>query len=190
MSCGPRFRAAGVALALVIVVALAAAGGRADAAELDVAPITVRTFANPPRSVRPLYRWWMPLAYTDDDELRAELIDMAAAGAGGVEVVGFVVPGAGNHGNAFLAEYGWGTPRWAHKMEVVTEAAAALRLRVDLNLGPHYPPTVPTLYGFNQREAEQQLVFGRELDQPGTTRGGALPAPLPGPPSVTTGWSI
>ncbi|MFN8603510.1 MAG: glycosyl hydrolase [Candidatus Binatia bacterium] len=186
MSCGPRFRAAGVALALVIVVALAAAGGRADAAELDVAPITVRTFANPPRSVRPLYRWWMPLAYTDDDELRAELIDMAAAGAGGVEVVGFVVPGAGNQGNAFLADYGWGTPRWAHKMEVVTEAAAALRLRVDLNLGPHYPPTVPTLYGFNQREAEQQLVFGRELDQPGTTRGGALPAPLPGPPSVTT----
>ena len=72
------------------------------------------------------------------------------SGAGGVEVAPFYVPGAGNQSNAFLAQYGWGTPLWAHKMEVITDEAAKLGLIVDQNLGPQYPPTVPTLNSFNQ----------------------------------------
>lgn len=128
----------------------------------------------------------MPLAYTEDEVLRTQMRELAAAGAGGVEVAPFVVPGAGNQSNSFLAEYGWGTPRWAHKMEVITHEAAKLGLTVDQNLGPQYPPTVPTLNSFNQPEAEQQLIFGREFNQPGTTRRGALPAPTTSPPSVST----
>lgn len=133
-----------------------------------------------------MYRWWMPLAYTDDDVLREELRDMAASGAGGVEVAPFIVPGAGNQTNAFLEQYGWGTPAWAHKMEVITAEAAELGLVVDQNLGPQYPPTVPTLNSFNQREAEQKLIFGREFNPAGSTRTGALPAPTTAPPQVTT----
>src|SRR4051794_13961771 len=148
--------------------------------------LSAPSFARPAATERPKYRWWMPLAYTDDDELRTELRDMAASGAGGVEVAPFYVPGAGNQSNAFLAQYGWGTPLWAHKMEVVTDEAAKLGLVVDQNLGPQYPPTVPTLNSFNQPQAEQQLIFGREFDAPGTTRTGALPAPTTAPPSVTT----
>ncbi|GAB3059175.1 glycosyl hydrolase [Intrasporangium mesophilum] len=148
--------------------------------------LTPATFADPPASVRPIYRWWMPLAYTQDDVLRDQLRDLAAAGAGGVEVAPFVVPGEGNQSNAFLAQYGWGTPAWAHKMEVITAEAADLGLVVDQNLGPQYPPTVPSLNSFNQPEAEQQIIFGRELRQPGETRSGALPAPSTAPPSVTT----
>ncbi|MEU4162942.1 glycosyl hydrolase [Actinoplanes sp. NPDC026670] len=137
-------------------------------------------------SVKPMYRWWMPLAYTDDNELRRELRDIAAGGAGGVEVSPFIVAGAGNQTNAFLAQYGWGTPSWAHKMEVITDEAADLGLTVDQNLGPAYPPTVPTLNSFNQPQAEQQLIFGREFNAAGSTRTGALPAPVTAPPSVTT----
>lgn len=133
-----------------------------------------------------MYRYWMPLAYTDDDVLRQELRDMAASGAGGVEIAPFIVPGAGNQTNAFLEQYGWGTPAWVHKMEVITDEAAELGLVVDQNLGPQYPPTVPTLNSFNQREAEQKLIFGREFNSAGTTRTGALPAPTVAPPSVTT----
>ncbi|WP_435741958.1 glycosyl hydrolase [Nocardioides sp. SYSU DS0663] len=128
----------------------------------------------------------MPLAFTDDEVLREELRDIAAAGGGGVEVAPFVVPGPGNQSNAFLAEYGWGTPLWAHKMEVITSEAADLGLIVDQNLGPHYPPTVPTLNSFNQPQAEQQLIYGREFNEPGSSRTGALPAPTTAPPSVTT----
>src|SRR3954470_13049213 len=150
------------------------------------AALSRATFADPPTSVRPMYRWWMPLAYTDDDELRQELRDIAAGGAGGVEVSPFIVPGAGHQTNAFLAQYGWGTPSWEHKIEVITDEAADLGLTVDQNLGPAYPPTVPTLNSFNQPEAEQQLIFGREFDDAGSTRTGALPAPVTAPPSVTT----
>jgi hypothetical protein len=144
------------------------------------------TFAAPPMGVKPMYRWWMPLAHTDDEELRRELRDIAAGGAGGVEVSPFIVPGAGNQTNAFLAKYGWGTPSWAHKMAVITDEAADLGLTVDQNLGPAYPPTVPTLNSFNQPQAEQQLIFGREFNDAGSTRTGALPAPATAPPSVTT----
>ena len=133
-----------------------------------------------------MFRWWMPLAYTEDSVLREQLEQIAASGAGGVEVAPFIVAGEGNQSNAFLAEYGWGTPTWAHKMEVITEKAAELGLIVDQNLGPHYPPTVPTLNSFNQPEAEQQLIFGWSAHAPGEAITGALPAPLTAPPSVTT----
>lgn len=206
-SVPPRRRVSGrlailaLAGALASSAALSLPGGGAQAAPDAVVPTAVpsvpsavaapaalnpATFADPPSAVRPMYRYWVPLAYTEDDVLRAELQDIAAAGGGGVEVAPFVVPGAGNQSNAFLAEYGWGTPRWAHKMEVITEEAARLGLSVDQNLGPHYPATVPTLNSFNQPEAEQQLVYGREFNDAGTTRSGALPAPLTAPPSVTT----
>lgn len=158
------------------------AAATAEAAAL----LSPATFANPPMSVRPMYRYWVPLAYTEDEVLRAELRDIAAAGGGGVEVAPFGVPGPGNQTNAFLAEYGWGTPRWAHKMEVITDEAAKLGLAVDQNLGPHYPATVPSLNSFNQPEAEQQVIFGREFNDAGATRSGPLPAPLTAPPSVTT----
>lgn len=159
----------------------------AESPVAEVSPaLTRETFAKPPAAVRPMYRWWMPLAFTDDDELRRELRDIAAAGGGGVEVAPFVVPGAGHQDNAFLAQYGWGTPLWAHKLEVITEEAADLGLVVDQNLGPQYPATVPSLNSFNQPEAEQQLIYGREFDQPGTSRTGALPSPTTAPPSVTT----
>lgn len=148
--------------------------------------LTARSFAEPPTAVRPIYRWWMPLAYTDDEVLRQQLRDIAAAGGGGVEVAPFVVPGVGNQSNSFLAQYGWGTSLWAHKMEVITAEAADLGLVVDQNLGPHYPPTVPTLNSFNQPQAEQQLIYGREFNDAGSKRTGALPAPTTAPPSVTT----
>ncbi|MBF4550807.1 glycosyl hydrolase [Pseudoclavibacter sp. VKM Ac-2888] len=148
--------------------------------------IDTAAFADPPSAVRPMFRWWMPLAYTEDSVLREQLDQIAASGAGGVEVAPFIVAGEGNQSNAFLAEYGWGTPAWAHKMEVITEKAAELGLIVDQNLGPHYPPTVPTLNSFNQPEAEQQLIFGWSAHAAGEAVTGALPSPLTAPPSVAT----
>jgi hypothetical protein len=179
--------AASAAVAIPVTTAEDAAAAPVAAATDPASPLlTAATFADPPQSVRPMYRYWMPLAYTDDDVLRQELRDMAASGAGGVEIAPFIVPGAGNQTNAFLEQYGWGTPAWAHKMEVITTEAAELGLVVDQNLGPQYPPTVPTLNSFNQREAEQKLIFGREFNAPGTTRTGPLPAPTVAPPNVTT----
>ncbi|MFJ9201033.1 glycosyl hydrolase [Streptomyces flaveolus] len=155
------------------------------AASTETPALTESTFADPPTSVKPMYRWWMPLAHTDDDELRAEVRDMYEHGAGGFEISPFVIAGPGNQDNASLATYGWGTPRWAHKMEVITGEAAKYGMKVDQNLGFQYPPTVPTLNSFNQPEAEQQVIYGREFNDPGTTRSGPLPAPTVAPPQVS-----
>src|SRR4051812_18764457 len=153
-----------------------------SAALADLAPsVTPTSFADPPATVRPKYRWWLPGAYVDDTELRAEVQQIAAAGAGGIEVAGFEIPGPKDA--AFLAQYGWGTPTWAHKMQVIAEAARDRGLTVDWNLGPHYPPTVPTLTNFNRPEVAQQIIYGREFNAPGSTRTGALPATVTNSPT-------
>lgn len=167
--------------------ATAAAGPSPIAPGGELSPaLTAASFSEPPTAVRPMYRYWMPLAYTDDDVIRSQIQQLSEAGAGGIEVVPFYVPGEGRQSNAFLAEYGWGTPEWAHKIEVITDQAAKYDLIVDQNLGPQYPPTVPSLNSFNQPEAEQQLLYGREFHEPGTSRTGVLPATTVAPPSVTT----
>src|SRR4051812_17480524 len=61
-------------------------------AAADQAPsVTPASFASPPATVRPKYRWWLPGAYVDDAELRAEVQQIAQAGAGGIEVAGFEI---------------------------------------------------------------------------------------------------
>ncbi|WP_329058080.1 hypothetical protein [Amycolatopsis sp. NBC_01480] len=103
------------------ILAMTEAGGAAAAAGIgpgggpgaDPAPeLTGNLFAAPPSTTRPKYRWWMPLAYTDDAELAAELAQMREAGAGGAEVAAFGVAGSGNDQNPFLEQYGFGTPKW------------------------------------------------------------------------------
>ncbi|MCO6010692.1 hypothetical protein NE236_37615 [Actinoallomurus purpureus] len=125
----------------------------------DRAPaLTAGTFQNPPAGVRHKYRWRVPLAHTDDDELRAEVKQIAASGAGGVEVAPFGVPGAGNQQPEFLKTYGWGTRLWTRKLQVILAEANKYGLTVDQNMGPHYPPTVPTVTDVNDPAAAQQLV--------------------------------
>jgi alpha-L-rhamnosidase len=154
------------------------------AATPDRAPVlTAGTFRQPPASVRPKYRWWVPLADTDDGELRAEVDQIAASGAGGVEVAPFGVPGAGNQEAGFLKTYGWGTALWTHKLQVILAEANKYGLTVDQNMGPHYPPTVPTVKDVNDPAAAQQLVYGSALVKAGTTFRGTLPAPGAGVPA-------
>lgn len=137
--------------------------------------LTAATFADPPASVRPKYRWWQPLAYTDDAELAAELDQMKQAGAGGAEVAAFGVDGNGNNTNPFLQTYGWGTPLWAQKVKTMLTAAHADGLGLDFTIGPRWPATVPTVADVNDPRAAQQLVFSYEVNPGGAARSGPLP---------------
>ena len=151
----------------------------AAAATDDPAPVlTAATFADPPASVRPKYRWWMPLAYTDDDRLEAELQQMKDSGAGGAEVAAFSVEGTGNNRNPFLETYGWGTPRWAEKVSTMYAAAQERDLSLDLTISPRWPATVPTVDDVNDPAAAQQLAYAVEFAIGGTAREGALPSTL------------
>lgn len=181
MSIGRRAATTVAALALLAGAGGATAGTAGAAsgpphARPDVAPpLSAASFADPPATVRPKYRWWLPLAYEQDGQLVRELREMKAAGAGGAEVAAFTVDGSGNQSAPFLDRYGWGTPEWAKRMETVYGAANDLGLRVDMSIGPRWPALVPTVADVNDRRAAQQLVFGRAFAAGGSTFAGPLP---------------
>ncbi|MCG5213309.1 glycosyl hydrolase [Streptosporangium soli] len=142
----------------------------------SVPRLTAGTFTDPPSTVRPKYRWWMPMAFTEDEQLRAELADMKAVGAGGAEVATTTATGPRAFDPEFLAEYGWGSPRWAQKVQTMAETAGRLDLALDFTISPRWPAIVPTVTDVNDPRASQQLVFSHAFVKGGTTYGGALPA--------------
>lgn len=151
-----------------------------------VPALTASSFASPPTTVRPKYRMWVPLAYTDDTELQTEVKQIAAAGAGGIEVAPFGVPGTGHQSAPFLDTYGWGTPLWTHKLQVILAAANKYGLTVDQNLGPNYPPTVPTVNTVNDPAAAQQITYGQAFIAAGDSYSAALPTPVKAVPAGAT----
>ncbi len=146
--------------------------------------LTTGTFADPPSTVRPKYRWWMPMAFTEDEQLRAELADIKAIGAGGAEVAATTAVGPRASDPAFLAEYGWGSPLWTRKVQTMLESADELDLALDFTIGPRWPAIVPTVTDVNDPRAAQRLVFSHAFVEGGTTYDGALPANYsPRPPT-------
>ncbi|TDD87811.1 hypothetical protein E1293_07315 [Actinomadura darangshiensis] len=163
--------------ALMALTGLAVVEAAADAPSFGpaVPALTRGTFADPPASVRPKYRWWQPLAYTDDKELGRELDQIKRAGGGGAEVAPFSVEGTGNNTPEFLKTYGWGTPLWAQKTRTMLAEAKAKGLGLDFTIGPRWPATVPTVDDVNDPSAQQQVVFSHEFHKGGTSRSGELP---------------
>ncbi len=146
--------------------------------------LTSATFADPPTSVRPKYRWWMPMAFTDDDQLRAEITDMAETGAGGIEVATTTVTGPREGSQDLLTEYGWGSPLWAEKVELMMTEAAEHDLALDMTISPRWPAIVPTVTDVNDPRAAQQLVFSHAFVAGGSTYDAVLPTNYePRPPS-------
>ena len=134
-------------------------------------------FQNPPTSVRPTYRWWLPLAAVEEDELRREIDQMAEAGAGGIEVAAMPVPGDIGKDLAFLREYGFGTSRWSKMFETIFAHATGKGLRVDVMVGPHWPTSVPSVSNLDDPAAQQQLVAGYARIASGKRWGAPLPVP-------------
>ncbi|MGI5227568.1 glycosyl hydrolase [Actinoallomurus sp. CA-142502] len=168
-----------LALSAAVVAPVPAGAAQGSPASATAAPVLTRaTFADPPASVRPKYRWWQPLAYTEDGELADELDQIKKAGGGGAEVAPFNVEGTGNNTNPFLEKYGWGTPLWASKTRTMLAAAKKEGLSLDFTIGPRWPATVPSVTDVNDPAAQQQIVFSHEFDRGGTSRSGPLPANL------------
>src|SRR5262249_20204629 len=141
---------------------------------------------DPPATVRPKYRWWQPLAATDDNELINELKQIKDLGAGGAEETGFAVTGTGNNTNPFLSQNGWGSATWAHKIQVQLQAAKNLGIDLDITNGPRWPPSFPTTDSLNGAAVAKQMIYSREQDAVGSTRSGPLPATVTNPPVRST----
>ena len=66
-------------------------------------------------NVRPRFRYWVPDASADLEYVAKDIEGAAAAGAGGVELLGYYLYGAspGTFVPVDWAVYGWGTPAWS-----------------------------------------------------------------------------
>ena len=82
-----------VATLLVSTIGVFCGGATPSIASEGELSLTSDSFENPPASVRPIYRWWLPLAAVEAEQLRQELDESADAGGGGVEVAAMPVPG-------------------------------------------------------------------------------------------------
>ncbi|WP_162932551.1 hypothetical protein [Solimonas sp. K1W22B-7] len=163
-----------------------AGSGTNDTGDRQPAPVlNPANFQDPPLQVRPKYRWYMPVAYTDDEELRRELRAMKEVGAGGAEVAAFAASNnlveqliSPRSQRPFLEQYGWGTPLWAQKIELMLEEAKAQGLTLDMTSGPYWPSVLPTVSDINDPLVQQRLVYARRLVPAGSKFSGAVPAPL------------
>lgn len=131
------------------------------------------SIANPPQSARPWARWWWPGADVDNAELKRELVELAAANFGGVEIQPFSAgvttakdPEAVRRVNEF------DTPRYYDILHQTLRDADALGMQVDLTHFSGWPaggPEVALEDGLNNLVyATARFSGGRrvELDLP------------------------
>ena len=64
-------------------------------------------------NVRPRFRYWVPDASIEHEQAAQDVAAAKAAGAGGVEVLGYYLYGSGDYAPTDWAIYGWGTPAWS-----------------------------------------------------------------------------
>ncbi|MFE6286289.1 glycosyl hydrolase [Streptomyces sp. NPDC057877] len=141
-------------------------------------------FANPPRAVRPKFRWWWPDGLVDPDEIAREIDQIADAGFGGVEVA--AVHHSIRDKSVLDPEgHGWGSRPWRDGVEAALRRAARRGVTVDLTLGPSWPVAVPGVTP-DDEAAAQELMYGRTTVAPGATYDGPVPPPAHAPaPGVT-----
>lgn len=135
--------------------------------------ITLASFADPPSSTGVKFRYWVPLAFMDEAEIRREIAEIAEAGAGGVELVAFPVVGI-NQGNPLLQTHGWGSARWQDRYRVMLEAAEEHGIAVDSTIGPLWNSTTPEVTDMNSPAAAKQLHYSF-AEVPNGAAAGAVP---------------
>jgi hypothetical protein len=144
--------------------ALPAVGGQGPGADW---------FAEPPRSVRPRFRWWWPDGLVDPGEVAREIDQIADAGFGGVEIAA-VHHSIRDKTVLDTAHHGWGSRPWRDGVEAALRRAARRGLTVDITLGPSWPVAVPGVVP-DDEAAVQELVHGRASVAGGATYHGPVP---------------
>ena len=203
-------RHAAATLGTFVVLTIAATTARAPSARASALPdpggpgslafpaFSPTTFTTPPAATRVKFRWWQPVADTNDAEIQHEVKTMADNFGGGFEQNGFPV-GMNGGGDTpqfltygasqqFGQQYGLGSPLWSHRTEVYQTAAAQDGVIGDMNEGSRWDNTAPSVYSPNQIADAQDLSYGVEQYQPGQNPSGELPvvnAPALGGESTT-----
>ena len=125
-------------------------------------------FADPDSSYDPGFRYWLPLGYTEDEELERELEAMSAKGLSVVELTtqanptGIIPEGKKYAGLNYASDkaYGMGSDEWTRTIYTTLKKANELGIRVDYHVSQnngsnkHLPGLSP-----NDEAASKELVY-------------------------------
>src|SRR3954470_20209052 len=130
-------------------------------------------FAAPARSQLPLYRFWNGGGSMDPATFNAELDEMAANGAGGLEASTFSTQNATTDPNYTTTE-SFGTPLWTQRVTELIQAGNTRGLRVDEIYSPRWSASINTISPDGPGSAKE-LTLGRAWVNGGATDSGPGP---------------
>lgn len=114
------------------------------------ADIDYGTFQNPSVHVRPRFRYWIPDASVNLDNVAADFAKVKAVGMGGLELLGYYLygdfpanEGVGGPIPTDWTKYGWGTEAWKNLTDTALRATKEQGLIMDFALGPNQGAGVP-----------------------------------------------
>ncbi|MFF5078426.1 glycosyl hydrolase [Actinoplanes sp. NPDC000266] len=136
-------------------------------------------FAAPPTADRPFYRFWTTGGLMTPDSAAAQVAQMAAAGAGGVEY-NQVSLGAAAYDPA---RHDWTNDSWATAMKATFDAGRREGLQADHIYTPGWSAGTTTVSP-DGPGSDQKIAFARQVVPGGSTFAGPVPAP-PLPAGVT-----
>lgn len=89
------------------------------------------TFANPSVQVRPRFRYWVPDASVDVNQVAADIAEVGRVGGSGIELLGYYLYGYWQPGPVAVdwTEYSWGTPAWSTVPSTVAMCDANIQQR-------------------------------------------------------------
>ena len=159
---------AGVLLTAILLIRLSSA---AELVAEEVIPIA--SWQDPPRSVRPVARWWWPGGSVDPQVLERQLKQIKEAGFGAVELQPLLL-GLGAEDLAADSKLrSVGTPAFRRLVAGAVASAARNGLAFDLTLGSGWPGGLP----MGKDAAERQLLMATlDIEGPGRFEGD-LPEP-------------
>lgn len=164
----PRMRRATAVLAPMLAVAFLAPSGTASAAPSPpFGPTFARQFAAPPADARPRIRYWWPCGDITPAAIDAEVKQIADRGFGAAEIQCMFTTDP--------ARYGWGGPVLTRRLEQAVEAGRRYGVDIDLTVGPSWPLVVPGLTP-DSPQAAQEIAYGRQVVEGGSTYTGPVPA--------------
>ena len=132
---------------------------------------TAEIWKEVPMEMRPKIRYWLPAAAMVEEDLRAEVADIAARGFGGVELVVLATTPPDIAGS----EDGWGTENWDKMVDIIEDEAEKQGLSVDIAIGPGWPIASPVVETIDDPAVLCELVYGETELTGDTVYSGPLP---------------
>ncbi|KAL4905926.1 hypothetical protein BDW74DRAFT_177622 [Aspergillus multicolor] len=148
-------------------------------APLDATAPFLSNFRSPPIQSRPYVRWWWPHGAVDNEEIRAEVIQISEAGFGGIEIQDV------HHSTPEGTEWHHDTHGWASEpgLSVVIVALDEANSRDsghDLTFDPCWPMGVPFIVP-DDEAAAKELVLGKAYIYGSEVYNGSVPSPFSSP---------